>query len=1443
MNKKVRISIGMSYNPTLSYEEFLMLERILKLLDSCKEKQVSKILHDNRLKMLALLNGPYFSNRIKPYFAKTNEQGPPFKNFAKEPKQINQIKEIYNALYHAEKAFLDLETIDLRRETKKEVIKKLYYNTIYHAYQASYLLTHLDVDLNALFNREIKLLLPLLSGLQQSAVNYANDAAVFTNQLKQYPVGYKAGLMSGIAVDQMKPGSGEIDYSFLTQFSALLPGYIQQFRAYIYEYSPQALANFQPTIDQDKLDALQSEGAKLLTSLENLKGDSVLLSAKLVYYVDIIERIISLSMSTLEQMTTLNESSQDVIRENIGLLKYQLLTSLLAFADRLEDEALLTPGTLSNPLMAQLRPLYQLLVDYAAKVVQFSGKGQELLSLEDNEFLHLRLKETEQRIRHIEREWVKIEQATADFKVFFNTLNKKEYKDSSLHHLPEPVKKTLATHYKLLEPYVKNLDFELNNKIISALTDHAWQHTLNPLTLFSKLSIEALLELHKKIAAELEKDANTQQLHLQLNEDLIDSVYEQADLSLYPNKTTTNLLASDEARVLKIDQAKLTKFNFNIDGADYLVDKPKALNSEQAFELYEFYTDKLNRLKRAKTAYEQFMTLIHANKPKILKDIASETKAILRKLYCCFQPYMIEIRTQKLNFNNYDKLIIAHFSGNELPKLQRITTNYFERTEKSVVDTFNEFIHKSQQRTDLYRNLAGKKFRKESQQRVLKPDYSTNERSEYLLKNTEYSKAISELRDSLFQLTPLFNRAAQEALKPVINKLPFPELKDQNDLLAQSKQLIGIKQLFNSLYHLEKITNQLEALNNKSSQTIYVYHLGQAYSHILGIVDAAEELSKDPYLAFIAPEITQRASQASDFLLQQSEPYRVNPGKVTLRDSKNKEEVKYGGIWYPLNAFMLIPAQINKLKSEAELTTQERQRIQSHTKEVVINIENIIASTSSYFRLFLQAPVLYELFQEFKEKLNQFTTLSHEAVISNLKEINEELFSKILIETDKCEDSIGLLPGQFSGPMKLLLDEFYKGLVEPLGLVSQRNIALISKQATIDRRIAALKERKTKAQTQLKIHQHDYAFLKQLMDSINTFIQFTKLPPQPIVFAEITRNLIRNFKNALPILDKNSALFTLLKGEIEKSPEIDKVLNGTENTLAHCKLIFNYYKGLIATHELEIQTAKEKGHYLNLLREQQPSVNRQCLREYTEVTLKRQMETILDKDIGLIHLQNEYQVKLKEYLENGKRELITITQSADNIDEALRIKINEKIKGFENFYYSRYAHLESVIGALDQFKNYLIKAETELQNEESTFENAKTLAKKSSLISRLEKIALNKNLSIGERFQKLHELAEQLQFEETFLACSEPQFFTLEWLTRLVTSFLQLLHLYKPAHIDHYETLTQSLKTLPELISNPYRLFKPAEANRRYALPQLTLYSGVDETIPNPEGEEIELNL
>lgn len=164
----------------------------------------------------------------------------PFSNYDLDPDNISQIKKLINALYHARLTFLDLENIDVRDLKRSYTdLTLLYSKTINSAYEASYLLTHLDVDLKDMFNEELALILPVFSQIQAFAENHAKEQKAFVTALKPMPLASQIGEVAGITVDQLRPISSNVDYNFLTQFSAVLPSYIDKLTHYIEQYSSQ----------------------------------------------------------------------------------------------------------------------------------------------------------------------------------------------------------------------------------------------------------------------------------------------------------------------------------------------------------------------------------------------------------------------------------------------------------------------------------------------------------------------------------------------------------------------------------------------------------------------------------------------------------------------------------------------------------------------------------------------------------------------------------------------------------------------------------------------------------------------------------------------------------------------------------------------------------------------------------------------------------------------------------------------------------------------------------------------------------------------------------------------------------------------------------------------------------------------------------------------------
>lgn len=133
----------------------------IELVESFKKNQISKIIETINAKILETLDSPKFNPRIAPYFKNRNKEGVPFTDFGLDPVNISQIKKIINALYHARLTFLDLEHVDLRNPSRTSAdLKLLYGKTIHEAYEASYLLTHLDVDIKDMFSEELALIVP-----------------------------------------------------------------------------------------------------------------------------------------------------------------------------------------------------------------------------------------------------------------------------------------------------------------------------------------------------------------------------------------------------------------------------------------------------------------------------------------------------------------------------------------------------------------------------------------------------------------------------------------------------------------------------------------------------------------------------------------------------------------------------------------------------------------------------------------------------------------------------------------------------------------------------------------------------------------------------------------------------------------------------------------------------------------------------------------------------------------------------------------------------------------------------------------------------------------------------------------------------------------------------------------------------------------------------------
>ncbi|MFJ1268883.1 SdhA [Legionella lytica] len=1703
-----------------------IIEEKLRIIESFKRNQLSKKVEHYYAQIFDVLKSEYVSPQIRPYFAaeKINETGVPFTDFELEPDNITQIKKLINALYYARLSFIDLENIDIRdlRKAGPHAVL-LISNTIETTYEAAYLATHLDVDLKEMFREELDFILPHLAQVQQLA---EKNAQATKDAIQPYPLAKTVGVATGKTIDQLRPLGGDVDYNFLTEFSRLLPSYINQLTEKIESYSSQLRQN-EPKLNQKKLDEIQNAALHLLNDIENLKGNKILVSLKFLNYIHILRNLITLVMSTLEQVGELSEFSQDVVCGKLSQIKYEVLPKLFGLVDKIEVNCMLNPGTLSTPLMANAQKLYEALVYLPQKAIDFKKRGEELLQIEDSRFIELRLELAYKRIDTANKTLYKTEQAQNAINAFFDELAKAEHQNLSLHQLPEQVRKELVSHYKIFKPYVERLDVDLNDQMSAGLLGpQAWSSYTTRSTWSSYISrpwsfitralspdhVSFVLPKRVALSALIKKNEATQLFHIGLNRDLIDSVYKNAQLALYPYNQPMNVYTIDETTPLGIKKddapltiektqlvtlkSNLTNFNklikktindtqthlalnqlesndkirlknlynklrsylpyltarkedlhkfeqylaallanrivdpkdtptivdttfllenctaslvriqtswpttddsyYDLPHAKFLDEEaaaafleqetkklkfeksdstqhtllrnPEQLTADQTLELCEWYRNKHNKFQVAQQAYNDFMRLlqIHSsqekgaqapaalavyeatrasvynidetnlqntqtsviiarpeqltaeqaieiytlyctkyNKFQVARQAYIEFNEILKKhslhdniyalsqldgalkeqcrnLYAVFQPYFVVAASPQNSESmlRLDRILVDLLSNRPVvamdlpvPDLFKDAEQHFGRTEKTwrkkkqqfirlareqstteadfiqllkahkisgavqkiealndqvktecrnlynvfqayfvcaapethkesvqnfdkfladalskkkldaktipVVDLFEEldeyletyFANVSMdlhQKNQQYIRWAQEKLITENEAASFSLNLKQGERASRLLKDTNISKGITEFRGALYGIQALFNEAMRKQLIPKTQGVPYPEMEDPHQQLAESMQVRAIKDIYNCLFHIEGIAHALEDLNDydlhgpytaigeekmaKLWKWNYVSTLLQAYGHINEIIQLSERLASDPHYSFITRELVSKAQNLYAVIQGHSFAYQTTPEQIPVDGT-----VQQNSVWFALNAFYIGPNHIRSLKNKNYQSTEELKTLYRNAKQATLTIEAMIQNSHSYFKLFLQSPQMLLLYRELMQKLNEFTTTAHDAVLNNVDKIRPGIFTPMLLEADHWETKLGLASGSLSEPLRRVTNEFYKGFLEALDLPSELHVALICDKKPLEERTSVLNKRITKAQNNIARVKKEYADLETLYQYVQEYKRYahpdliSKLQPisvHPFTFEECIEGLQKQYKKNLPVLAqfRETKKVNVAVSTYEDQHLLDKVCSETLNAYdpefteieGWITASYHYVLGLVATYEMRLKTAQEQLTQLKGIDKVQDKENQDFIHEYTTKTFNQHLKKLCNRHIGLQYTDQEYRKELRKELLTFKNTIIEQAKTVKDISFSIEKQLQEKIGEFESKHYEEYAQLDRVMVVLAQIKGYLSDA-TKKKNEQHVSSVQKTqsnlkdpITEKSELINELYEIATNAQNEVDE---------------------------------------------------------------------------------------------------------------
>ncbi|KTC65386.1 SdhA, GRIP coiled-coil protein GCC185 (plasmid) [Legionella adelaidensis] len=1385
--------------------------KYLELLEELKGKHLSVVIRKLREDLLKKLTSPLFSAEMRSFMVTLNEDEVPFRDFEEEPAPVSQIKKGINALYHLEQALLDVEKTDFRLLKPIQAIldlRMLYSKTLHHVYLALFPLMHFDVSLPEIFANEIATLRPILAQLFSLAVQY-QQRATLPKQEQIEGIVKNTGLAVGVMLDQMQANSGEVDYEFITQFTARIPHYLDRLNLYVAQLS-ESIVKHGPSIDKKKLEGLQADASQLLHSLENLKANRFVVSIKIINYIFVVRHTIILTMSIFKEIGHVTDSTQDILREKLALLKYKVLPELFEVIEKIEVEFMLVPGTLSKPTMEKISRLYDLCIQHLQKIIDFNAKGRELLTLEDDRFLQLRLQNSYQRISEHNRALALFRVSEIAVKNFFAILRKDKYKSLRLCELPPFTRKQLLIHFSFFHHLVRQIEPHMYNIILVGLNPSS--HIVRSSSFLAEGQVTKVIPLERALQSQLRKAVADHQFHVQLNENMVASVILDSNPAVYPCRSLNPYLIDERKIFQSPSHFENSRFN-QLDG-EYYLDHP---SGHQVVDLIAYYDFKLQEIARAQIAYEQFLRLVELWELGDTQNIEKRSK--FQKWYSLFQAHFY-FSALGMHTVAFDKALVNCFNEDQSSNLtQEVILENLRPLGNILATAQDRFEQKKKEMVQLFKKQTSEEGELEKLSLL-----SPAARAEFIISHTHFSKFSHDLRGYIQQIFTIFNQPMRRELTPMMDQVPYPEMVSDQVALEVPEVLGILRRLSNSAFHLHQAAVHLEELREKSTEVTFVLTFLKAAKHFREIAEIVKRLANTPFIYFIKQDLEEKLQAFKKAFLGVKEIYvwEIPPAAPEM---KGKD-----AITLVLNALLLLPVHIEKRVKKQPLRAEEVEASRSHSQNLARTIADIIVRSDSSFQLFLSLPTMYGLYTHLQEKLSILSTCTHDTVTAHLEDIKNTCLVDLLNHADEWEDKLFLQPGLISNPLSRLLDIFFKGLLEPLNLSSSTHLNLIDNIAVYDKRVLKQAARIESAVVlQNELHEH-LEKIKEFEICLSDFQRENTTHPSDQETLQQKNSCLKHAFLALhPFLVKERPfLASVNAGKGHASSITDSLLNAylsdesarLENIEFLVRVAKSWCKGMIRTQKLIIDSANEKIAHLASERQVQEQVHKKYKLEYANRIYRRLLKPA-SLHCNFIHVNDEYSEALRAVLRRHQPALVEEALRTDNVKESLENAISLRVLDFEQENYKKYNQLESIMAVFAQLNSYVEKSRLHLVNSHPLFENADTLHQKSALIAEAEAIASDKEQEVEERLSLLHEKILSHRFEETILAYHIYEPFTYGWLKQWMFSVFELLHLYTP---DHKKLLNELKGLANEPLIAPSRcraaLFTPPPPGRRvYSLP------------------------
>ncbi len=662
-------------------------------IEPLKHLEVSPFIHEMRNRLLAFQQKEYDKNTLA-YLVSRQPSGKPFdesiEDFSGQPDQIIQIKNLSNALFLAEQVFEQLQKLNF--SDRHSIIGIWKIREI--ADEASYLLLNLGTQFEGAFKQEIATILSYLTKVHSLTESNIFDPTAISMET----FSLDAGKLSGYLIDQMKPASGKLDYDLVTWFSGVLPTYIEQVRVGI-ETSAANSSFIMPNVDEEKmaevvhkkLDKLSNSIKHIINTVGNIKDPMSLIThlPALFAIPNHFKQMQPLMTEILQEVDHLEDTVQNLIHEYLAKLKYEALPNLFSLVDKFESQMLLEPGRLSSPLMDQIKPLHDMLIQTSRNYlnVKFTGKAEHLLKLEDTRFIELRLAPIHQQVDESKRVLHLIELTLAALDVHLQLIDENQDNLAVLHS-----KETLKTHFTLLKPYLELLDDKSRQSLEKHLTAEPTlqSNTKNWLSSwFETPDTNPARPALNKLKLHLEQMQTDQNFRLNRNNELIESVHSKANIVLFEHNKTNNIFDISEKEAFVHRHSLSDDVQFDNNGT---ITNPEQLTDDEAWDLYQWYDNKLTDMNRAEQNCDHLMTVLKAKQKRNVAQFKTSTIAFHPDYIPCLledkevrhQPNCLYVNIEGANLK-YEVLEPPKKTACSLLKMSQVDPHTLDTTQLSAL--------------------------------------------------------------------------------------------------------------------------------------------------------------------------------------------------------------------------------------------------------------------------------------------------------------------------------------------------------------------------------------------------------------------------------------------------------------------------------------------------------------------------------------------------------------------------------------------------------------------------------------------------------------------------------------------------------------------------------------------------------------------------------------